>query len=53
MAATATLEVPVMAIPTASRMVTATAHLQMVTQVAAVMAEREASVVQEVTRCLT
>lgn len=42
-----------MAIPTASRMVTATVHLQMVTQVAAVMAEQEASVVQEVTKCLT
>ena len=42
-----------MVIPTAFQMVTATVHLQMVTQVAAVMAEQEASVVQEVTRCLT
>ena len=53
MAATATLEVPVMAIPTASRIVTATVHLQMVTRVAVVMAEEEASVVQEATKCLT
>lgn len=42
-----------MAILTASRTVTATVHLQMATQVAVVMAEQEASVVQEVTRCLT
>ena len=53
MAATATLEAPVMAIPTASQTVTVTVHLQMATQVAAVMAEQEASAVQEVTRCLT
>ena len=41
-----------MAIPTASRTVTATVHLQMATQVVAVMEEEEVSVVQEVTKCL-